>query len=164
MEPAAYANYSLQVQGLLFISLLVGVVAAEVLCSGRLSDRIMAILAKRNNNQRVPEMRLWLGYPAAIISAVGLLLWGLSVDNHWHWMVGQVAFFLCKAFNCPVIVSLWFIILIIATIDAFGFQTGNTVVSSYLVDNYPEHANEVITFYAVVLNVCALDRYSLVHH
>lgn len=164
MEPAAYENYSLQVQGLLFISLLVGVVAAEILCSGRLSDRIMAILAKRNNNQRVPEMRLWLGYPAAIISAVGLLLWGLSVDNHWHWMVGQVAFFLCKSFNYPVIASLWFIILIIATKDAFGFQTGNTVVSSYLVDNYPEHANEVITFYAVVLNVCAIDQYSLVHH
>ncbi|OBT62318.1 hypothetical protein VE03_09066 [Pseudogymnoascus sp. 23342-1-I1] len=133
MEPAAYENYPLQIQGLLFIGLLVGVVSAEALCSGRLSDRIMAILTKRNDNQRVPEMRLWLGYPAAVISAIGVLLWGLSVDNHWHWMVGQVAFFLY----------------------AFGQQTGNTVVSSYLVDNYPEHANEVITFYAVILNLSA---------
>lgn len=164
MEPAAYENYPLQIQGLLFIGLLVGVVSAEALCSGRLSDRIMAILTKRNDNQRVPEMRLWLGYPAAIISAVGVLLWGLSVDNHWHWMVGQVAFFLCKSFNYAMITGLWFIILIITTKDAFGQQTGNTVVSSYLVDNYPEHANEVITFYAVILNVRAPNRYSLVHH
>lgn len=159
MEPAAYANDSLQIQGLLFIGMFVGVIAAEVLCSGRLSDRIMAILAKRNNNQRVPEMRLWLGYPAAIISAIGLLLWGLSVDYHWHWVVGQVAFFLCKYSNCPVITSY----TDHCYTDAFGFQTGNTVISSYLVDNYPEHANEVITFYAVILNVSALDLYSLVH-
>lgn len=156
MEPAAYENYSLQIQGLLFIGLLVGVVAAEVLFSGRLSDRIMAILTRRNNNQRVPEMRLWLGYPATIISAVGLLLWGLSVDNHWHWMAGQVAFFLCKSFNYAVVMSfLWLILLTVTTKDAFGLQTGNTVVSSYLVDSYPEHANEVITFYAVILNVSA---------
>lgn len=105
MEPAAYENYPLQIQGLLFIGLFVGVVSAEVLCSGRLSDRIMAILTKRNGNKRVPEMRLWLGYPAAVISAVGVLLWGLSVDNHWHWMVGQVAFFLCKSLNCAMITS-----------------------------------------------------------
>jgi len=163
MEPAAYENYPLQIQGLLFIGLFVGVIAAELLCSGRLSDRIMAILAKRNGNQRVPEMRLWLGYPAAIVSALGLLLWGLSVDHHWHWMVGQVAFFLCKSFNYGMIARLWFIILIVVTKDAFGFQTGNTVVSSYLVDNYPEHANEVITFYAVILNVRALDLHALVH-
>lgn len=96
MEPAAYADYALQIQGLLFIGILVGIVTAEALCSGRLSDRIMAILTRRNGNKRVPEMRLWLGYPAAVISAVGMLLWGLSVDYNWHWMVGQVAFFLCK--------------------------------------------------------------------
>jgi len=96
MEPAAYANYHLQIQGLLFIGILVGIVAAEAFCSGRLSDRIMVILTKRNDGKRLPEMRLWLGYPAAVISAVGMLLWGLSVDHKWHWMVGQVAFFLCK--------------------------------------------------------------------
>jgi hypothetical protein len=103
MEPAAYENYPLQIQGILFIGLLVGIVAAEMLCSGRMSDQIMAILTKRNDNKRVPEMRLWLGYPACIISALGVLLWGLSVDYHWHWMVGQAAFFLCKFFNYTMI-------------------------------------------------------------
>lgn len=39
-----------------------------------------------------PEMRLWLAYPAAVITAVGLLVWGISVDRGYHWTVGQVAF------------------------------------------------------------------------
>jgi hypothetical protein len=32
---------------------------------------------------------------------------------------------------------------------------GNTVVSSYVVDNFPTHAMEVITFYSVILNFSA---------
>ncbi len=27
---------------------------------------------------------------------VGLILWGISIDRGYHWMVGQIAFFLCK--------------------------------------------------------------------
>lgn len=96
MEPAAYAQYKVQIQGLLTVGMLVGIVAAEMLCSGRLSDKFMAVLTKRNGGVRVPEMRLWFGYPSAFISALGLLLWGLSVDREWHWMVGQIAFFLCE--------------------------------------------------------------------
>lgn len=30
---------------------------------------------------------------------------------------------------------------------------GNTVLSTYIVDNYPDYANEVITFYSVIINV-----------
>lgn len=97
MEPAAYANYKPWVQGLLTIGMLVGIVVAEFTCSGRTGDKVMAILTKRNNGIRVPEMRIWFGYPAALISALGLLIWGLSVDRQWHWMVGQIAFFLCKS-------------------------------------------------------------------
>lgn len=96
LVPDAYADDSPQVQGALLIGLLVGLMAAELLCSGHLSDRIMVILTKRNDGDRLPEMRLWLGLPAAIFSALGLVLWGLSVDEGWHWMLGQVAFFLCE--------------------------------------------------------------------
>jgi hypothetical protein len=96
MEPAAYATYKLQIQGLFFLGLIVGTVFAEIFFSGRLSDWLMLRLAKRNNGLRLPEMRLWLGYPAAVLSSLGLLLWGLSVDREWHWITGQIAFFLCK--------------------------------------------------------------------
>jgi hypothetical protein len=96
MEPAAYATYKLQVQGLFFLGLILGTVIAEVFFSGRLSDWLVMFLAKRNNGQRTPEMRLWLGYPAAVLSSLGLLIWGLSIDKEWHWITGQIAFFLCE--------------------------------------------------------------------
>lgn len=68
-----------------------------MLCSGTLSDWLMVRLAKRNGNSKNPEMRLWLSYPAAILTAVGMIVWGVSVDRGYHWMVGQVALALCKS-------------------------------------------------------------------
>lgn len=133
MLPAAYPSYAPQIQGLLFLGLLLGTLFSEILCSGRLSDSIVARLAKKNGGLRVPEMRLWLAYPAALLSAVGLIVWGISVDRAYHWMVGQVAFFLFAA----------------------GIQMGNTVVTSYVVDSYPLQSMSVITFYSVFLNLSA---------
>lgn len=61
---------------------------------------IVARLSKENDNVREPEMRLWLAYPAAVLTAIGLIVWGISVDRGYHWMVGQVALALCKS-NSP---------------------------------------------------------------
>jgi hypothetical protein len=97
MVPDAYAQYSPEIQGALLVGLLVGLLLAELVCSGHLSDKLMIILTRRNGGNRVPEMRLWLGIPAAIVSSIGLVLWGLSVDGGWHWVTGQVAFALCKS-------------------------------------------------------------------
>ena len=69
MLPAAYVQYSPQIQGLLFLGLLLGTLFSEIFCSGRLSDFIIIRLAKKNGGVRVPEMRLWLAYPAALLSA-----------------------------------------------------------------------------------------------
>ena len=69
MVPAAYVQYSPQIQGLLFVGLLLGTLCSEVLASGTLSDKIVSKLAKKNNGVRVAEMRLWLAYPAALLSA-----------------------------------------------------------------------------------------------
>lgn len=65
----AYPDYAPYIQGLLFIGLLLGTLFSEVFCSGRLSDWIVAKLATRNNGERVAEMRLWLVYPALLITA-----------------------------------------------------------------------------------------------
>jgi len=69
MIPAAYAQYSPQIQGLLFLGLLLGTLFSEIFCSGRLSDWLVLRLTKNNGNVRVAEMRLWLAYPAALLSA-----------------------------------------------------------------------------------------------
>lgn len=74
MIPAAYVQYSPQIQGLLFLGLLLGTLTSEIFCSGRLSDYIVLRLTRRNNNVRVAEMRLWLAYPAALLSASTWLL------------------------------------------------------------------------------------------
>lgn len=82
---------------LLFIGLIVGTLFSEMFCSGRLSDWIVVKLARRNQGLKTPEMRLWLIYPAALLTVIGLVVWGVSIDRGYHWMVGQVAFALCKA-------------------------------------------------------------------
>jgi MFS family permease len=133
MLPAAYIDYTPQIQGLLFIGLLLGTLFAEVFLGGGLSDAICSRLAKRNGGVRIPEMRLWLIYPAGVLTSIGLIVWGISVDKAYHWMVGQVAFFLFAA----------------------GIQLGNTIVCAYIVDAYPLQSMSVITFYAVFLNLSA---------
>ncbi|TKA80451.1 hypothetical protein B0A49_01893 [Cryomyces minteri] len=131
--PSAYVQYSPQIQGLLFLGLILGTLFSEIFCSGRLSDWLMVKMAKRNGGQRMPEMRLWLVYPAATISAIGLIIWGISIDQQYHWIVGQIAFFLLAA----------------------GIQMGNTIIAAYIVDCYPLQSMAVITFYAVILNLSA---------
>lgn len=68
MVPAAYATYTPLIQGLLFLGLFLGTVISEFACSGRLSDFIVEKLSTQNGNVRVPEMRLWLAYPAMLIT------------------------------------------------------------------------------------------------
>lgn len=80
MVPAAYAFYTPLIQGLLFLGLFLGTVTSEICCSGRLSDYIVDRLAKRNGSVRVAEMRLWLAYPAILITA-GELIVPLACTN-----------------------------------------------------------------------------------
>lgn len=69
MLGVAYIEYTPLIQGLLFIGLLLGTLFSEVFCSGQLSDWIVAKLAGKNGGLRVAEMRLWLVYPALVITA-----------------------------------------------------------------------------------------------
>ncbi|KAK3356315.1 major facilitator superfamily domain-containing protein [Lasiosphaeria hispida] len=135
LVPIAYGETypEAHIQGLLYLGLIVGTLISEVLCSGRLSDHIVVKLAKSNNNQKTPEMRLWLAYPAAVLTALGLIVWGISIDQGYHFMVGQVAFALFGA----------------------GIQMGNTAICSYVVDAYPMQTMATMTFYAVMLNMSA---------
>lgn len=98
-----------------------------------MSDWIVLKLAAKNGGIKVAEMRLWLAYPAALLTAVGLILWGISIDQGYHWMVGQVAFALIGA----------------------GIQMGNASIATYIVDCYPLQSMAIVTFYSVFLNTSA---------
>lgn len=97
MEPAAYSQYPSQIQGLFFIGMVVGNVASELLCSGRVSDYLCARQALRNNGVRSAEMRLSLCYLGVIFGSIGPILWGFAIDRGWHWLIGEIAFVIGKA-------------------------------------------------------------------
>lgn len=67
--PVAYSELSPDIQGLRFVGLILGTLLCEVFCSGALSDVIIARLARKNGGIRVPEMRLWLVFPAVALTA-----------------------------------------------------------------------------------------------
>jgi hypothetical protein len=96
MFPVAYPDFGPDIQGLLMIGLILGTVLSEIFVSGRLSDWIVLKLARRNKGTRTPEMRLWLWYPASVLVMIGLIVGGRSIDAGWHWITGQIAWFLCN--------------------------------------------------------------------
>ncbi|EME46480.1 hypothetical protein DOTSEDRAFT_78755 [Dothistroma septosporum NZE10] len=153
LVPAAYAKYSPRVQGLLFIGLIVGTVFSELFCSGRLSDWLVVKVAARNGTKKTPEMRLWLVYPAALLTSVGLIVWGISIDREYHWMVGQVAFALSESPQFPS-PSQMKMLTFVPPVGA-GIQMANTAVCAYVIDAYPRQSMSVVVFYAVFLNLSA---------
>jgi hypothetical protein len=92
--------------------------------------------AGRKNGQRTPETHLWLEYPAAVLSKIGLIVWGVSVEESRP---------LDHRTDCPV------------SVRGVASQVGNMKMSSYIVDSYAEHAIEVVTFHSKVINVNAVS-------
>jgi hypothetical protein len=94
MIPAAYAGASPSTQGLLFLGLLLGTWFAELFCSGRLSDWLSARI-EQTDGERAPEARLWLVYPAALLSAGEFsstrmrTLFMLTVSRSWSHSLGD---------------------------------------------------------------------------
>ncbi|KAJ1309037.1 hypothetical protein OPQ81_004718 [Rhizoctonia solani] len=133
MLPGAYPDYNPQVQGLLFLGFIVGTLISEMLFSGGLSDYLVQRSMQRTNGERIPEKRLLLYFPAAVLTTIGLVLFGCTVQLNWHWFVAQVATFLIGT----------------------GIQIGNTTTISYVVDAYPQHVMDVTLFYSFHLNLSA---------
>ncbi|OQE39180.1 hypothetical protein PENCOP_c007G08393 [Penicillium coprophilum] len=59
---------------------------------GHLSDKSILWLSKRNGGIYEPEMRLWLALPIAIVSPVGILMFGLGLAYGAHWAILAVGF------------------------------------------------------------------------
>ncbi|KAG8736192.1 hypothetical protein FRC12_017736 [Ceratobasidium sp. 428] len=133
MLPGAYPDYNPQVQGLLFLGFIIGTLISELLFSGGISDYLVRRAAASNNGERIPEKRLLLYFPAALLTTIGLTLFGCTVQLNWHWFVAQVATFLIGT----------------------GIQVGNTTTMAYIVDAYPQHVMDVTLFYSFHLNMSA---------
>ncbi|GJN90621.1 hypothetical protein Rhopal_003633-T1 [Rhodotorula paludigena] len=112
-------KYGLNAQqiGLQFVGAVVGAVLGEIV-AGRGSDLWMAWRTKRANGNREPEMRLPFGLPGFILALVGILVFGIQLQNteSGHWNVTPI---------------------IGVGIAIFGLQLVTTVVYAYVVESQP---------------------------
>lgn len=101
---------------------------------GYFSDLFVLWMAKRNNGIAEAEHRLWLMLPAAIISPLGLILFGIGTNNGWSWPVPYV--------------GLGFI--------GFGWGCAGDLSMAYLMDCYPDMVLEGMVGVAVVNNTLGM--------
>ncbi|KAJ4252440.1 hypothetical protein NW762_011041 [Fusarium torreyae] len=97
------------------IPTLVGASLAGAL-SGVLSDRIIFLLAKKNNGIYEPEMRLWLSLGFGILAPVGLLIFGFGLGYQMSWIMVAAGL----------------------SIFAFGMTPTMSMAITYATDSYAE--------------------------
>jgi hypothetical protein len=79
-------NFAPWQSGLCFISGLIGSLIG-ILGGGYISDMTANFLTTRNGGIREPEMRLPAMTIGLIAAPLGLILYGVGINNHLHWMV-----------------------------------------------------------------------------
>lgn len=99
------------------------------LAGGWVSDAFVRQRAKRLGHRPVPEYRLWVSYPGFVIAIVGIIVFGVQLQNAQQ---GQ-----------------WNITPMIGTaIAAGGYQIVTTILYTYSVDCNADHGGSVGGFFA----------------
>lgn len=119
-DRATYNFTSLQV-GLVYISPFVGGVLGTAV-AGKLSDVIVRWMSRKNGGIYEPEFRLVMAIPVAICTAIGLMGYGWSVEEHDAWIVPTIFF----------------------GIISFGCCVGSTTAITFAVDSYRQYAGEAL--------------------
>jgi MFS family permease len=122
-------NYTDAQDGIMNVPCLIGAVIG-CFYGGYLSDRFVIWMAKRNGGVREAEHRLWFMYLCAIISPVGLLIFGIGTAQGWSW-------------GRPYL-GLGFI--------GFGWGCAGDLSMTYLMDAYPDMVLEGMVGVAVINN------------
>ncbi|KAH7017225.1 major facilitator superfamily domain-containing protein [Ilyonectria destructans] len=122
-------NFPASTVGLTYVAPLIGTAIAGVV-SGPIADWSTLRLARRFNNLREPEYRLWGLVIFCILMPTGLLLWGLGAAFHVHWAILLFGSILCG--YCNVAGGSY---AIAYAVDCFRELAGETVVSMILCRN-----------------------------
>ncbi|OJJ50313.1 hypothetical protein ASPZODRAFT_13399 [Penicilliopsis zonata CBS 506.65] len=101
------------------VPLSVGCMIGEA-SAGWVSDRLLALYARRHGGNQKPEARLFL-MPLCTTLCVGTATYGLCIQNRYPWIQASV----CMA------------------ISGFGLQIATTMVYTYCTDSYRSRASEV---------------------
>ncbi|KAJ5820085.1 MFS transporter [Penicillium riverlandense] len=113
-------NWSQTNSGLIAVGSFVGYFLALPFTSS--SDRLAAILTKRNNGIREAEMRLPVLFPAILLAPAGLVVYGFTAQRNLHW----VGYFAGVA------------------LDQFGSYFYFTFTLAYAVDSYNANTPEML--------------------
>ena len=122
-------NWSAALVGCVYAGPIIGAAVAS-LWSGNAADWIALKLARRNNGIREPEHRLWVLAFSGVMSAAGLMTWGVGAYHSVHW-VGLV-------FGLGML--------------TFGCVTGGSIAVSYNVDCFKEIAGETTVSVMLIRN------------
>ncbi|KAK3072725.1 hypothetical protein LTR53_006307 [Teratosphaeriaceae sp. CCFEE 6253] len=120
-ENRATYNFTPLGAGLVYISPFIGGVLGTAV-AGKVSDIVVRALARRNGGIYEPEFRLVMAIPIAIFTAIGLMGFGWSAQEHDAWIVPTVFF--------------GFI--------SFGCSLGSTTAITFAVDSYRQYAGEAL--------------------
>lgn len=141
-------NWSAALVGCVYAGPIIGAAVAS-LWSGVAADWIALRLARRNNGIREPEHRLWVLAVSGIMSAAGLITWGVGAYHDAHWVsktFGLNPFEMCT--NCMSQVGLVFGLGMLT----FGCVTGGSIAVSYNVDCFKEIAGETTVSIMLIRN------------
>jgi hypothetical protein len=119
--------------GLQFVGPIVGAIISEQI-GGRGSDWLINYRTRRAGGRREPEMRLAASYPGFLIGAIGVIVWGVQLQNATpgKWNI------------TPVIGS---------SIAWAGLQLASTPVYAYCLESYPSEAANVSAFIVMFRSV-----------
>lgn len=133
-------NYSDTGVAIMNVPSLIGAIIGCIYC-GYFSDWFVAWMAKRNNGVREAETRLWLMVAAAVISPLGMFLYGIGTEHGWGSEGSSVSW-------AGPYIGLGFI--------GFGWGCAGDLSMSYLVDCYPEMVLEGMVGVSVINNTLGM--------
>ncbi len=99
-------NFAAWQSGLCFISGLIGSLLG-IAGGGWFSDKVANYLTARNGGIREPEMRLPAIMLGLIASPLGLVLYGVGINNQLHWICPTLGLGFCKGSPISPIHQFW---------------------------------------------------------
>ena len=114
-------NFSALGTGLVYLSPFIGGVLGTAV-AGKVSDVVIRYMSRRNGGVYEPEFRLIMAIPVLISTAIGLMGYGWSAQEHDKWIVPTVFF----------------------GIISFGCSLGSTTAITFAVDSYRHLAGEAL--------------------
>ncbi|KAH8658407.1 major facilitator superfamily domain-containing protein [Xylariales sp. PMI_506] len=115
-------HMSIDISGLHYVACALGELLGSQI-GGPLMDRLYKYMTRKSHDKtHVPEYRIPLIYPGAVVAAVGLVTYGWCAQYLLHWTVVDVG----------MVLSL------------FGLQLMGLPIQAYIMDVYPDHTSSAL--------------------